>query len=228
MSVTNRPNAIGVLFSGGLDSGILVGRLATESRDVVPFFIRSGLVWQEEELKTARRFLEALGSPGPDDLVVLDLPVADLYADHWSMTGREIPDGASPDEAVYLPGRNALLVVKAATWCQLHGIGELALGVLGTSPFEDAHGPFFENLEDVLNCPPAPPVRLTRPFAEMNKTDVMRLGRGLPLKHTFSCLAPVDGLHCGKCNKCAERKRAFRAARIEDPTPYAEIVKTNR
>jgi len=38
---------------------------------------------------------------------------------------------------------------------------------------------------------------------------------------TFSCIAPVDGLHCGRCNKCAERAAAFRLTGTDDPTPYA-------
>ena len=37
---------------------------------------------------------------------------------------------ARPDEAVFLPGRNALLTIKAALWCQMHGINELAVATL--------------------------------------------------------------------------------------------------
>ena len=40
----------------------------------------------------------------------------------------------------------------------------------------------------------------------------MALGRGLPLELTFSCISPLRGLHCGHCNKCAERQAAFRDA----------------
>ncbi|MBI1322835.1 7-cyano-7-deazaguanine synthase, partial [bacterium] len=42
-----------------------------------------------------------------------------------------------------------------------------------------------------------------------------------PLEHTFSCLSPVDGGHCGRCNKCAERQKVFRDAGIADLTSYA-------
>jgi 7-cyano-7-deazaguanine synthase len=54
----------------------------------------------------------------------------------------------------------------------------------------------------------------------LDKTEVLRRGRTLPLKHTFSCIQPDDGKHCGACNKCFERRRAFAAAGIEDPTEY--------
>jgi len=50
----------------------------------------------------------------------------------------------------------------------------------------------------------------------------MALGRNLPLKLTFSCISPVSGQHCGRCNKCAERRRAFADAGVPDPTDYRE------
>jgi 7-cyano-7-deazaguanine synthase len=66
-------------------------------------------------------------------------------------------------------------------------------------------------------------VRVELPFGGMKKTAVMHLGRGLPLEHTFSCIRPVDALHCGRCNKCAERRRAFAEAEMSDPTRYANV-----
>jgi len=41
------------------------------------------------------------------------------------------------------------------------------------------------------------------------------------LEHTFSCIDPQDGRHCGHCNKCAERRLAFAALEIDDVTEYA-------
>jgi 7-cyano-7-deazaguanine synthase len=55
----------------------------------------------------------------------------------------------------------------------------------------------------------------------MTKRQVMELGRDLPLELTFSCISPVDSLHCGRCNKCAERQAAFRDAGLPDGTRYA-------
>jgi 7-cyano-7-deazaguanine synthase len=214
-------DTIGVLASGGLDSSILVGHLLRRERHVQPFYIRTGLVWQETELTSLRQFLAAVRSPSLADLVVLDLPLADLYDGHWSLTGDGIPGAQSPDEAVYLPGRNALLVVKAAVWCQLHGVGELALAPLGSSPFEDAGPAFFRDFQAAINHGGTRQVRLLRPFGELAKRQVMELGRGLPLELTFSCIAPSGGLHCGQCNKCAERKAAFQTAGMEDRTTYA-------
>ncbi len=222
---------IGLLLSGGLDSSILAGSLLDEGRRVRPFYIDSQLVWQREELLAVGRFLKTLATPRLEPLVVLQLPLADLYDGHWSVTGCDVPDAASADGAVYLPARNALLVIKAAVWCRLHGIEQLALAVLRSNPFSDATAGFFRDFESALNYadgdPVHGPVHIVRPFAELDKQQVMRLGQNLPLELTFSCIAPAEGSHCGRCNKCAERQAAFRLIAVDDPTEYAHPPNTN-
>jgi len=218
----SQAEVVGVLASGGLDSSILIGNLLRRGRRVQPFYIRTGVVWQTAELGGLERFLAAIATEGLSRLVVLDLPLADLYAGHWSLTGVQTPAADSPDEAVFLPGRNALLLVKPAVWCQLHGINELAIAPLGTSPFDDASAGFLRDFEAAINRGSSSRVRLVRPFGEMTKQQVMALGRDLPLELTFLCIAPVKGLHCGGCNKCAERRGAFKDAGIGDRTTYKE------
>jgi 7-cyano-7-deazaguanine synthase len=222
--MTREKAAVGLLLSGGLDSSVLLGYLLRQNRRVQPFYVRTQVVWEEEESRAVRLYLDALASPLQEPLVDLDLPLSDLYGDHWSLTGCGVPDADSEDEAVYLPSRNVLLVIKAAVWCQLHGIEQLALGVLGTNPFADATDEFFRSLETTLNCGSAGRIRIARPLSGLNKRQVMNLGRGLPLELTFSCISPVGGLHCGQCNKCAERSAAFRLVGREDPTRYAVSV----
>jgi 7-cyano-7-deazaguanine synthase len=226
MRAESRDSTIGMMLSGGLDSSILLGHLLVEGYRVRPFYVRSGLFWEEAELSAAGRFLgrtrERFAAAGP--LVVLDLPLADLYDGHWSLTGMSAPDAASSDDAVYLPGRNALLLLKASLWCQLHGIGQLAIGVLGTNPFADATAGFFNAFEAVVNQCSSSRLTIVRPLAGLTKCQVMERGRGLPLELTFSCIAPVSGMHCGCCNKCAERQAAFRVVAWPDPTPYARSL----
>ena len=67
------------------------------------------------------------------------------------------------------------------------------------------------------------PIEIAAPFAALHKADVIALGRslGVPLELTLSCMQPRDGLHCGRCSKCRERRDAFREAGVEDPTDYA-------
>lgn len=211
----------GVLMSGGVDSAVLVGQMLRSGRRVVPFYVRTGCVWERCELDAARRFLAAVPGPNLADLVLLDMPVADLYDGHWSLSGRAVPDQSTPEDAVYLPGRNPLLLIKPALWCRMHGVGQLAIATLSNNPFDDARPEFFECFEKMLREATGGGAAIIRPFAHLAKRSVVDLGRDLPLALTFSCLAPVDGLHCGRCNKCAERRAALRQLEAGDPTRYA-------
>jgi len=211
----------GLLLSGGLDSAILLGQQLAAGATIVPFYVRTGCVWEAAELRAVRRFLADLDQPRLHKLVVLDVPLADLYGNHWSLSGLGIPDERSPDEAVYLPGHNPLLLMKPVIWCRMNGVAELALATLAGNPFPDATPEFFAAFEAMVHEALGGQVRITRPLAHLTKREVLEIGRDLPLEHTFSCIAPVDGVHCGHCNKCAERRRAFGEARIVDPTEYA-------
>ena len=209
------------MLSGGLDSCILLGHLLGQGRRVQPFFVRAGLIWEDDEYRATEQYCRALASPELAPTVVLELPAGDLYGEHWSTTGRGVPGARSADEAVFLPGRNALLTIKPLLWCAARGIEELALGVLGTNPFPDATPAFFEGYAAAVGAAGGRHVRIVRPFARLDKRQVMQLGRAMPLRWTFCCIAPVDGRHCGRCNKCAERRAAFRLIGAADPTDYA-------
>jgi 7-cyano-7-deazaguanine synthase len=212
---------IGVLASGGLDSCILLSHILEQGHSVRPFYVCSGQFWQDEELRQLNRYLQRVGTERLRDLVLLDLPLRDLYDGHWSITGDGVPDDSTADEAVYLPGRNMLLTIKAALWCQMRGIGQLALATLHSNPFADASDEFFDAYQTALNYGATTNIAIIRPFAALSKREVMHLGRNYPLQETFSCIAPIAGLHCGRCNKCAERKAAFATAEMPDPTVYS-------
>jgi 7-cyano-7-deazaguanine synthase len=209
-----------VLISGGLDSAILAVEMLSEFRRVVPLYIRSGLWWEDVELSSLQLFLDTINSVKLARLVVLDEPIADVYGAHWSTSGAGVPGSETPDEAVYLPGRNLLLTVKAAVWCRLREIEYLALASLGSNPFPDSTPDFFRDLERLLNQAMGGDLKLIRPFDRLHKTDVLLRGKDLPLHLTFSCINPVAGRHCGVCNKCAERRKAFLDAGLPDLTSY--------
>lgn len=211
----------GILLSGGIDSAVLVGKLLRDGRRIVPFYVRMGCLWEVAELEMARRFLAAIACPSLAELVVFEMPVADLYDRHWSLSGRAVPDQSTPDEAVYLPGRNPLLLLKPALWCRMHGVPQLAIATLSNNPFDDARPEFFVSFEKMVRDATGGSVDIVRPFEHLAKRSVVELGRDLPLELTFSCLAPVNGLHCGRCNKCAERHKALNHLEAGDPTRYA-------
>ena len=213
---------LAVLVSGGLDSAVLLGEALATRPAVTPIYIRTGSAWELVEAEHLRRFLDAMRRPELKPLVTLDQPVEDLYDRHWSVTGEHVPDADSPDEAVYLPGRNVLLLAKAMLWCHLNRVPELALAPLAANPFPDATPGFFSAFQNAVNRAVGGRVAVRWPYLRLTKADVIRRGRALPLEHTFSCLRPAAGQHCGTCNKCAERRRAFADAGVPDPTDYRE------
>jgi 7-cyano-7-deazaguanine synthase len=217
---TAGPATLAVLVSGGLDSAVLLGEALRDAAAVHPLYVRHGLAWEATELDHLHRFLDAVACPVLRPLRVLEMPVADLYGDHWSLTGRGVPDDRSPDEAVFLPGRNVLLLAKAMLWCHLHGVPAVALAPLESNPFPDATPEFFAAYQRVVNQGIGGSVQVLRPYAGLDKVAVLRRGRGLPLGATFSCIRPAGGKHCGRCNKCGERRRAFADAGLADPTVY--------
>ena len=217
-----RRNAdICVLASGGLDSGVLVAASVNSYRRVYPLFMRMGLQWEKIELYWLRHFLARLDSPRLQPLHVVDLPVADIYGKHWSITGKHVPSERTSDAAVYLPGRNLLLLATATTFCACHRIPTIALASLAQNPFPDARTTFFQQFSRLASQALGQTVTAITPYRRLSKLQLLQRNAHLPLQLTFSCLAPRGRLHCGHCNKCAERQSTFQIAGIQDPTRYS-------
>jgi 7-cyano-7-deazaguanine synthase len=212
-----------VLLSAGLDSAVLA---AAEARDwhVHPVYVSTGLAWEPGELIALERLLAVPPFSGRlAPLTRLAFTVHDLYPPtHWALRG-EPPAFDTPDEDVYLTGRNVVLLSKAAIYCAQHRIGRIALGPLAGNPFPDATPQFFGAMANALSLGLAHPLEVAAPFVTMEKADVIRLGveLGVPLELTLSCMNPQDGRHCGQCSKCRERRDAFAEVGREDPTIYA-------
>ena len=221
-----------VLLSAGLDSAVLAASEARRSY-VQPIYVSAGLAWEAQELEALHRLLATPPFASLAPLAHLTFTVRDLYPPtHWALRG-EPPAFDTPDEDVYLTGRNVILLSKAAIYCAQHEIGRIALGPLAGNPFPDATSQFFDAMARAMSLGLAHEIRIDAPFAAKEKSDVITIGRelGVPLELTLSCMNPrlpqgsggqVSTIeHCGTCSKCRERRDAFNEAGINDPTRYA-------
>jgi 7-cyano-7-deazaguanine synthase len=193
-------------------------------RRIVPIYVSVGLAWEPEELAMLDRLLRAAPFRDTEPIATLRFDMRDVYpSTHWAIRG-EPPGFDTPDEDVYLEGRNIVLLTKAAVFMARAGLSRVCIGPLAGNPFPDATPQFFGTMARALSLGLGAAIEIATPFAALHKAEVIALGHslGVPLELTLSCMQPAGGLHCGRCSKCRERRDAFREARIDDPTNYAE------
>src|SRR5215203_2627597 len=113
-----------VLFSSGLDSAVLLADAANRYGGAQPVYVRAGLAWELVEQEMARRFLQAVpASVRP--LVTLAVDMRDVYpASHWAVKGKA-PGFDTPDEDVYIEGRNIVLLAKTSVFMTRHRIARV-------------------------------------------------------------------------------------------------------
>ena len=217
----SRPASI-VLVSSGLDSAVLLAHESAQY-DVRPVYVRSGLAWEAAELQMLSRLIASPVFAGLRPLIVVDLPMQDVYpADHWAIAGTP-PAYDTPDAEVYLAGRNLTLLAKAGLIAARDDARRIALGPLADNPFPDATPAFFAAMAEALSRGLAHAITVVAPFSALHKAQVIELGArlGVPFELTLSCMNPAGDRHCGRCSKCRERRDAFAEAGVFDPTPYA-------
>ncbi|MEO8680717.1 MAG: 7-cyano-7-deazaguanine synthase [Vicinamibacterales bacterium] len=215
-----------VLLSGGLDSAVLAAHEA-QSSTVLPVYVSVGLAWEPAEIAMLARLLAApvfAGRVAP--LARVEFTMRDVYpATHWAIRGVP-PAYDTPDEDVYLTGRNLVLLTKAGVVAAQSRAGRIAMGPLAGNPFPDARPEFFASMARAMSLGLDHPLDVAAPFLAWEKEDVIKRGIELnvPLELTLSCMNPSRAdvpVHCGLCSKCRERRDAFHAAGIADPTTYA-------
>ena len=214
-----------VLFSGGLDSTVLVSHLLSKGAEVRLLSIDYGQRHAKElahgdalarHMNLARK---SLSLPDLGDL---------LKGSSLTDDSVELPEGHYAEEsmkATVVPNRNMILLALAGGYALSSGFDTIAYAAHAGDHFiyPDCRPEFAEAMGKALGLADWEDLKLYRPFVDKTKADLVKLGTelGSPLEMTWSCYAGMDN-HCGKCGTCVERKEAFELAKVPDPTKYEE------
>jgi 7-cyano-7-deazaguanine synthase len=218
------PMRVVVVYSGGLDSTVLLYQLRHEGHDVRALSIDYGQR-HRRELDAATEIAAALG---------LEHRIVDLSGLGTLLSGRALISTAvavprqeyAQDnlEATTVPNRNMVLLALAIAWAaHLHDDAVAFAAHTGTTlTYPDCRPAFAAAMDQAARLADWRPLAVLAPFITWRKADIVRRGNelGVPLGRTWSCY--VGGArHCGECGTCRDRRAAFADAGVSDPTKYA-------
>lgn len=214
-----------VLLSGGLDSAVLAASMLEDGWTLSALSVDYGQR-HRRELGAACAVAQALGVPHQ----VLDLSWFARLVPHSSQTDAAVPVphghyAEATMRVTVVPNRNMTMLSLAAAHAL--GIGAQAIAIAAHAGdhavYPDCRDEFMLAFMHCVRAGnwDADGLHLHRPFVNMGKADIVRVGRdaGAPMHLTYSCYEG-NALHCGHCGTCVERREAFAIAGVPDPTEY--------
>ena len=130
----------------------------------------------------------------------------------------------------YVPARNTLMLTLALGWAEVMGAHDIFIGVnaVDYSGYPDCRPEYMEQFQKMANLATKSAVegqtiQLHTPLIDLSKEAIIAKGVGLGVNYslTVSCYqADQAGRACGVCDSCRLRQNGFKAAGIDDPTPY--------
>lgn len=199
-----------LLFSGGIDSTVLLFWLLARNYDVYPLCVNYGQNSFEGEFRAVNRILDGLKNYNRQNLLTLEIPALQFIG-RGSLVG-EFPQRICSREEWYasefFPNRNMILLSLAAAYGYKLQAFKIAIGVVGIS-YQDTSKIFLDQIDMILEQSLAK-FTLIAPFVDMPRQKVIEEAAKLhvPIEHTFSCNA-TGGRHCLLCTSCYEREEAL-------------------
>ena len=219
-----------IVFSGGVDSVCAASYLKTEKKYELYGITFSYGQKAGREIKSAKSFAKKIGLKQHK---IVDIGfMKELYGDTNVLTStkREIP-GAF-EYSIVVPIRNAVFLSIATAWAFTLDAELVAYGAhTGDKNYPDCRPSFAKKLESALNegekdgikSKLRKKIEVWSPYYKgLSKGDLLQIGLdalGNSIFKTWSCYSSNEH-HCGVCESCNNRKRAFRDAEISDKTKY--------
>ncbi|MFM9017546.1 MAG: 7-cyano-7-deazaguanine synthase QueC, partial [Verrucomicrobiota bacterium] len=187
-----------LIYSGGVDSTVLLAHLLAEGREVHCLSVDYGQR-HRRELEAARAICAHYGV----DHRLADLrALAPLFGSNALTGGVKVPEGHYEEEsmkATVVPNRNMLLISVATAWAVSLKAESVAYGAHGGDHaiYPDCRPEFAEALDRAVRLADWHEVRLERPFVKMDKAAIVRRGAELdvPFSLTWSCYVGGER-HC--------------------------------
>lgn len=213
-----------VVYSGGLDSTVLLAHLRAEGREVHAFTVNYGQR-HAREIESAKAVCTHYGVPHRTaDLRALQQVFGENSLTDTSM---QVAEGHYTEETMkttVVPNRNMILLAVAAARAIALKADTLAYAAHGGDHaiYPDCRPEFADAMDHAISIADWHRVRLERPLVTWTKAEIVKRGAelGVPFALTWSCYKGGDA-HCGRCGTCIERREAFYVAGIADPTVYA-------
>jgi 7-cyano-7-deazaguanine synthase len=216
------------VVSGGLDSVTLAYVLHAQGYDLHLLSFDYGQR-HKKELTHAQLCAERLNATW--DIINLT-SITRFLAGSALTDAIPVPEGhyaASNMAITVVPNRNAIMLSVAYAVAVTEHAQVVAVGVHAGDHFiyPDCRPAFIQAFDTMQRLAVEgygePELRLEAPFVHLEKHQIVSLGTalGVPYADTWSCYKG-DDRHCGRCGTCVERKHAFRAAGVLDPTSYED------
>jgi 7-cyano-7-deazaguanine synthase len=210
------------VYSGGLDSTVLLYKLISEKNEVSTIGFTYGGKHNRKESESALKICRRLWV----ERTTIHLNFMAGFDSALTNTNEEIPTGhyqAENMRRTVVPFRNGIMLSISAGVAESKGYDAITIGAHAGDHYiyPDCRPQFLDPMEDAIREGTEKRIRLIAPFYNMDKTEIIRLGVDLnvPFEDTWTCYNGGD-LHCGVCGSCDERKKSFIAAGVADPTRY--------
>ena len=212
-----------VLCSGGMDSVTALYWARREHAVMAAVSFDYGSKHNPRELPFAAEHAAQLGVR--HEIIPL-LFMNRLFASDLLSSGGEIPEGhyeAVNMKQTVVPFRNAIMLSIATGFAESIGAGGLIIAAHAGDHviYPDCREDFMQAMGETMKRGTYAGVQLLRPFIAFTKGQIVAEGvsLGLDFSRTWSCYKGGEK-HCGKCGTCVERREAFIAAGVPDPTLY--------